>query len=72
MYWIIWDLADAMKDIDIAPPIQSRMYQELSNGMSLLSAEISSEMQRQKKNRIMIRDPFSIAYVLVQVEVILH
>lgn len=33
MYWIIWDLADAMKDIDIAPPIQSRMYQELSNGM---------------------------------------
>ena len=28
MYWIIWDLADAMKDIDIAPPIQSRMYQE--------------------------------------------
>lgn len=34
MYWIIWDLADSMKDIDIAPPIQSRMYQELSNGMS--------------------------------------
>eukprot|EP00913_Durusdinium_trenchii_P025390 g23835.t2 len=33
MYWIIWDLADVMKDIDIAPPIQSRMYQELSNGM---------------------------------------
>lgn len=33
MYWIIWDLADAMKDIDVAPPIQSRMYQELSNGM---------------------------------------
>lgn len=33
MYWIIWDLADCMKDIDIAPPIQSRMYQELSNGM---------------------------------------
>ena len=35
MYWIIWDLADVMKDIDIAPPIQSRMYQELSNGMLL-------------------------------------
>jgi len=33
MYWIIWDLADAMKDLSIAPPIQSRMYQELSNGM---------------------------------------
>eukprot|EP00438_Fugacium_kawagutii_P031051 Skav216748 [mRNA] locus=scaffold3744:17516:21995:+ [translate_table: standard] len=36
MYWIIWDLADAMKDIDIAPPIQSRMYQELSNGMYVI------------------------------------
>ena len=35
MYWIIWDLADVMKDIDISPPIQSRMYQELSNGMRL-------------------------------------
>jgi len=33
MYWIIWDLADAMRHIDVAPPIQSRMYQELSNGM---------------------------------------
>eukprot|EP00913_Durusdinium_trenchii_P006795 g6387.t1 len=42
MYWILWDLADCMKDIEIAPPIQSRMYQEpllccggreLSNGM---------------------------------------
>lgn len=70
MYWIIWDLADAMKDIDIAPPIQSRMYQELSNGMSLLSAEISSLAKTEI--RIMIRDPFSIAYVLVQVEVIIH
>jgi len=33
MYWILWDLASVMKDIDTAPPIQSRMYQELSNGM---------------------------------------
>ncbi|CAE7884618.1 UPF0187 protein [Symbiodinium microadriaticum] len=33
MYWIVWDLADAMKHLDIAAPIQSRMYQELSNGM---------------------------------------
>eukprot|EP00406_Dinophysis_acuminata_P013495 CAMPEP_0179238862 /NCGR_PEP_ID=MMETSP0797-20121207/15169_1 /TAXON_ID=47934 /ORGANISM="Dinophysis acuminata, Strain DAEP01" /LENGTH=514 /DNA_ID=CAMNT_0020946177 /DNA_START=252 /DNA_END=1796 /DNA_ORIENTATION=+ len=33
MYWIIQDLAEISKDIDIAPPIQSRMYQELSNGM---------------------------------------
>ena len=31
MYWIIWDLADGMKDIEIAPPIQSRMYQELDS-----------------------------------------
>ena len=27
MYWIIWDLASVMKDLDTAPPIQSRMYQ---------------------------------------------
>jgi len=33
MYWIIHDLAKVSKDIDIAPPIQSRMSQELSNGM---------------------------------------
>ena len=33
MYWIIWDLVDCTKDLDVAPPIQSRMYQELSNGM---------------------------------------
>eukprot|EP00434_Breviolum_minutum_P031654 symbB.v1.2.027991.t1/scaffold2917.1/size67260/6 len=34
MYWIVWDLADCMKDIDIAPPIQSRMYQELGPELS--------------------------------------
>lgn len=33
MYWIIWDLVDITKELDVAPPIQSRMYQELSNGM---------------------------------------
>ncbi|CAJ1341156.1 unnamed protein product, partial [Effrenium voratum] len=33
MYWIIWDLADATSELSVAPPIQSRMYQELSNGM---------------------------------------
>jgi len=33
MYWILHDLAQVSKDIDIAPPVQSRMYQELSNGM---------------------------------------
>lgn len=33
MYWLIHDLASASCDMDIAPPIQSRMYQELSNGM---------------------------------------
>lgn len=33
MYWVIHDLAKAQKDLDISPPIQSRMYQELSNGM---------------------------------------
>lgn len=33
MYWIIWDLVDCIKDLDVPPPIQSRMYQELSNGM---------------------------------------
>jgi len=33
MFWILCDLASASKDLDTAPPIQSRMYQELSNGM---------------------------------------
>jgi predicted membrane chloride channel (bestrophin family) len=33
MYWIIYDLAKVSSDIEAAPPIQSRMYQELSNGM---------------------------------------
>merc|ERR1712107_452284 len=33
MYWIVFDLAAISNDLDIAPPIQSRMYQELSNGM---------------------------------------
>jgi len=33
MYWIIHDLAEISSDMVIAPPIQSRMYQELSNGM---------------------------------------
>merc|ERR1719440_598274 len=33
MYWIIHDLAKVSSDIEAAPPIQSRMYQELSNGM---------------------------------------
>lgn len=33
MYWIIYDLALVSSDIEAAPPIQSRMYQELSNGM---------------------------------------
>eukprot|EP00927_Polykrikos_kofoidii_P028567 TRINITY_DN24914_c0_g1_i1.p1 TRINITY_DN24914_c0_g1~~TRINITY_DN24914_c0_g1_i1.p1 ORF type:complete len:617 (-),score=76.74 TRINITY_DN24914_c0_g1_i1:26-1711(-) len=33
MYWILHSLAIISKDLDIAPPIQSRMYQELSNGM---------------------------------------
>lgn len=33
MYWILSELADAMEMIDIATPIQSRLYQELSSGM---------------------------------------
>merc|ERR1719440_31238 len=33
MYWIIHDLAKVSSDIEAAPPIQSLMYQELSNGM---------------------------------------
>eukprot|EP00929_Paragymnodinium_shiwhaense_P002151 TRINITY_DN102357_c0_g1_i1.p1 TRINITY_DN102357_c0_g1~~TRINITY_DN102357_c0_g1_i1.p1 ORF type:complete len:611 (-),score=92.54 TRINITY_DN102357_c0_g1_i1:27-1859(-) len=33
MYWILQSLTQVSKDLDIAPPIQSRMYQELSNGM---------------------------------------
>eukprot|EP00929_Paragymnodinium_shiwhaense_P077940 TRINITY_DN4026_c0_g2_i2.p1 TRINITY_DN4026_c0_g2~~TRINITY_DN4026_c0_g2_i2.p1 ORF type:complete len:619 (-),score=114.78 TRINITY_DN4026_c0_g2_i2:167-2023(-) len=33
MYWILQGLTMVSKDLDIAPPIQSRMYQELSNGM---------------------------------------
>ena len=24
MYWIIWDLVDCIKDLDVPPPIQSR------------------------------------------------
>lgn len=36
MYWIIHDLADISLDLDIASPIQSRIYQELSNGMLAL------------------------------------
>eukprot|EP00927_Polykrikos_kofoidii_P023935 TRINITY_DN21872_c0_g1_i1.p1 TRINITY_DN21872_c0_g1~~TRINITY_DN21872_c0_g1_i1.p1 ORF type:complete len:629 (+),score=79.89 TRINITY_DN21872_c0_g1_i1:33-1889(+) len=33
MYWILHTLTNISKDLEIAPPIQSRMYQELSNGM---------------------------------------
>jgi len=33
MYWIIHGLAKLSPYLDIAPPIQSRMYQELSSGM---------------------------------------
>jgi len=33
MYWIIHDLVMCSQDLEIASPIQSRMYQELSNGM---------------------------------------
>jgi hypothetical protein len=33
MYWIIHDYAEISGDLSTAPPIQSRMYQELSNGM---------------------------------------
>lgn len=32
MFWIIYDLAKVSCDLEAAPPIQSRMYQELSNG----------------------------------------
>jgi predicted membrane chloride channel (bestrophin family) len=32
-YWLLRDLAKISKDLCIAPPIQTRMYQELSNGM---------------------------------------
>lgn len=33
MYWLVRDLAKISKDLVVAPPIQTRMYQELSNGM---------------------------------------
>jgi len=33
MYEVMRELAAISSDLDIAPPIQSRMYQELSNGM---------------------------------------
>jgi len=33
MYWIIHDLARVSKDLEVPAPIQSRMYQELSNGV---------------------------------------
>lgn len=33
MYWVVRELARVSKDLDVAPPIQTRMYQELSNGM---------------------------------------
>lgn len=32
-YWILQDLALISPDLDIAPPIQSRVYQDLSEGM---------------------------------------
>eukprot|EP00929_Paragymnodinium_shiwhaense_P119760 TRINITY_DN91657_c0_g1_i1.p1 TRINITY_DN91657_c0_g1~~TRINITY_DN91657_c0_g1_i1.p1 ORF type:complete len:746 (+),score=116.48 TRINITY_DN91657_c0_g1_i1:125-2362(+) len=33
MYWILHCLTEISQSLEIAPPIQSRMYQELSNGM---------------------------------------
>lgn len=33
LYWIIFDLAEASHEMDIAPPIQTRLFQEFSNGM---------------------------------------
>ena len=27
MYWIIWDLVDCIKDLDVPPPIQSRRWE---------------------------------------------
>eukprot|EP00930_Biecheleria_cincta_P001795 TRINITY_DN102892_c0_g1_i1.p1 TRINITY_DN102892_c0_g1~~TRINITY_DN102892_c0_g1_i1.p1 ORF type:complete len:583 (+),score=83.06 TRINITY_DN102892_c0_g1_i1:58-1806(+) len=33
MFWILHSMSDASDKLKIAPPIQSRMYQELSNGM---------------------------------------
>lgn len=33
MYWIVRELAEMAGDICVAPPIQSRIYQELSSGM---------------------------------------
>jgi predicted membrane chloride channel (bestrophin family) len=34
MYWIVHDLAKVSSDLEAAPPIQSRMYQQLSDGMA--------------------------------------
>lgn len=36
-YWITHDFVEASKDLDVAPPIQSRAYQELSNVMNQYS-----------------------------------
>lgn len=36
-YWITHDFAEASKDLDIPPPIQSRVYHELSISMNLFS-----------------------------------
>eukprot|EP00930_Biecheleria_cincta_P057098 TRINITY_DN43089_c0_g1_i1.p1 TRINITY_DN43089_c0_g1~~TRINITY_DN43089_c0_g1_i1.p1 ORF type:complete len:525 (+),score=73.54 TRINITY_DN43089_c0_g1_i1:69-1643(+) len=36
-YWITHDFVQASKDLDVAPPIQSRAYQEMSNVMNLYS-----------------------------------
>jgi predicted membrane chloride channel (bestrophin family) len=33
LYWIMFDLAEASHDLDVAPPLQTRMYQEFSSGM---------------------------------------
>merc|ERR1712048_988150 len=33
MGWIMFDLAEASHDLDVAPPLQTRMYQEFSSGM---------------------------------------
>jgi predicted membrane chloride channel (bestrophin family) len=33
LYWVLFDLAEASRALDIAPPIQTRIFQEVSNGM---------------------------------------
>merc|ERR1712032_1068559 len=41
MYWITHSLAFISKDLSVAPPIQSRMYHEISSGMEAFNLAVN-------------------------------